>query len=339
MTGPVTILSTGLVTSVGLSAPAACAAIRAKIANPSPTRFLGSSGEWIGAHQVRLPMPWRGKAKLAKMAAMAIRECMDATQEDFARIPMLLCTAERDRPGRLEGLDDDLFGSVQRELGVEFSAESLTVPQGRVSFAVALKHARQLIGETGVSRVLIVAADSLLNWPSLEVYDRDSRLLTPENSNGFVPGEAAGALLVGPAVAGRHLQCTGLGFAMEPAHINSEAPLRGDGLSQAIRGALADAGCAMSDLQFRITDLSGEHYYFKEAALGFARIVRMRKEDFDLWHPAECIGESGAVAGIAAIAVAFAASHKEYAPGPGILCHAANDNGQRAAAIVRFGMS
>lgn len=338
MTSPVTILSTGLVTSVGLSAPAACAAIRAKIANPSPTRFLGNSGEWINAHQVRLPEAWRGKVKLTKMAAMAISECMDGAQDDCSQIPMLLCTAERDRPGRLEGLDDDLFGWIQRELGIEFSAESLVVPQGRVSFAVALMHARRLISERGVPRVLIVAADSLLNWPSLEIYDRDLRLLTDENSNGFVPGEAAGALLVGAALAGRHLHCTGLGFATEPAHINSEAPLRGDGLSQAIRDALADAGCAMRDLQFRITDLSGEHYYFKEAALGYARIVRERKEDFDLWHPAECIGESGAVAGIAAIAVAFAASHKEYAPGPGILCHAANDNGQRVAAVVRFGV-
>ena len=37
---PVVILKTGLVTSVGLSAPATCAALRAKLSNPTETHFL-----------------------------------------------------------------------------------------------------------------------------------------------------------------------------------------------------------------------------------------------------------------------------------------------------------
>lgn len=49
---PIAIKSVGLVTSVGLSAPATCAAIRAKISNPTETRFMGSDGDWIMAHQV-----------------------------------------------------------------------------------------------------------------------------------------------------------------------------------------------------------------------------------------------------------------------------------------------
>ena len=54
---PLAIGRTGLVTSVGLSAPAACAAIRAKLTNPSETRFIDSHGEWIMAHQVPLDAP------------------------------------------------------------------------------------------------------------------------------------------------------------------------------------------------------------------------------------------------------------------------------------------
>ncbi len=51
---PIAIRSVGLVTSVGLSAPAACAAMRCKISNPSETRFIDSAGEWIMAHSVPL---------------------------------------------------------------------------------------------------------------------------------------------------------------------------------------------------------------------------------------------------------------------------------------------
>ncbi len=99
------------------------------------------------------------------------------------------------------------------------------------------------------------------------------------------------------------------------AHIDSGEPLRADGLTTAINGALTDAGCQMHDLDFRITDVSGEQYYFKEAALALSRILRQRKEEFDIWHPAECIGEAGAAAGIAVLADANAACRKAYAAG------------------------
>ena len=86
---------------------------------------------------------------------------------------------------------------------------------------------------------------------------------------------------------------------------------------------------------YRITDISGEQYYFKEAALALARTLRARKEEFDLWHPAECTGETGAAAGAAIIAQACAAAQKGYACGPQVLAHMANDAGQRAALCLQ----
>ncbi len=145
---PIAIKSTGLVTSVGLSAPATCAAIRAKISNPTETRFIDSGGEWIMAHQVTLEQPWRGRTKLAKMAAMAIAECLEAIpREEWPTIPLLLCVAERERPGRIDGLEDQLFLDIQQELDATFAPESGIVPHGRVSAAIALAQARKLIYE------------------------------------------------------------------------------------------------------------------------------------------------------------------------------------------------
>src|SRR5262245_18547704 len=72
MSIPIAILNTGLVTSVGLSAPAACAAIRAGLTNPSTTRFFDPDGKWIKAHQIPLAQPWCGLVRLAKMASMVI---------------------------------------------------------------------------------------------------------------------------------------------------------------------------------------------------------------------------------------------------------------------------
>src|SRR5512134_3474808 len=140
---PVAIRSTGLVTSVGLTAPAACAAMRCKLTNPSETRFIDSAGEWIMGHGVPLEKPWRGLPKLAKMAALAIDECLAAVEkEERQNIPLLLCVAERERPGRLEGLDDQLFIDIAAELDTRFASTSRVIAQGRVSVAVALGHAR-----------------------------------------------------------------------------------------------------------------------------------------------------------------------------------------------------
>ena len=332
---PIAIRSTGLVTSVGLSAPSSCAAMRAKISNPTETRFMNSGGEWIMAHQVPLEHPWRGRAKLAKMAAMAIAECMDAIPKaGWARIPLLLCVAEHERPGRLEGLDDQLFIDIERELDIDFAPDSAIIPRGRVSIAVALLHARHLIHGNDTPLVLIAATDSLLSWPTLSTYDRHDRLLAEDNSNGFMPGEAGGAVLV--AADGR-LRCTGIGFGMEAAHIDSGEPLRAEGLTSAVKAALADAGCEMHELDFRNTDISGEQYYFKEASLALSRTLRQPKAEFDLWHPAEAIGESGAAVGLAVLIDSHAACQKGYAPGPGILTHFANDTGERASAVLRYG--
>lgn len=333
------IRRTGLVTSVGLTTPQSCAAFRAKITSPSETRFIGADGQWIMAHEVPLEQPWRGLTKLAKMAALAIDEALqDVSMDERNRLPLLLCVAEPDRPGRTGGLDDKLFGLVQAELGLTFAPQSAMLAQGRVGVAVALMQARSLLADARVPGVLIAATDSLLTWPTLSHYDQEDRLLTEQNSNGFMPGESAGAVLVGtPTGTVGGLVCTGIGFGVESAPIGSGEPLRAEGLTQAIKACLADAGCQMHDVDFRITDLSGEHYYFKEAALALSRTLRQRKEEFDIWHPAECTGEIGAAAGITVIALAQAAAEKGYAKGPRVMAHWANDGGQRCAALFEQG--
>lgn len=332
---PLAVLGTGLVTSVGLTAAASCAAIRARLADPTETRFITTAGEWIVAHQVPLEKNWRGRARLARMASLAIEEAMsDVPRDEWPAIPLLLCVAEPERPGRSDGLESELLEEVQAALGARFAPESAVVAHGRVSVGVALLHARAIIQRH--PRVLVAATDSLLNAATLRHYERSERLLMPLNSNGFIPGEGAGALLVGRPTGSPELLCTGIGVGVEQAHIDSEAPLRGEGLAHAVLAALDDAGCKMHDVDFRIADLSGEQYYFKEASLAVARLLRQRRAELDLWHPAECTGEAGAVAGVSAIAVADMACRKGYAEGNTILAHMSNDSGRRVAMTLQF---
>jgi 3-oxoacyl-[acyl-carrier-protein] synthase-1 len=335
-TKSLSIANTGLVTAVGLSAPAACAAIRAGVTNPTESMFMNTGGERIISHAVPMNVPRSGRARLARMTAMVIEECLARVpRREWDRIPLLLCVAEQSRPGRVQGLDDQFLGEVRELLHTRFDSESLVISGGRPGIGIALSRARHLLYDGGRSAALIVGTDSLIKSSTLSALEQEERLLTSRNSNGFIPGEGAAAVLLCVPFKGPRLEVVGLGFATESSHIGSANPLRADGLTRAIKGALADAACDMHDLDFRIADVSGEQYYFREAALALSRTLRRRKDRFDMWHPAECIGEAGSVIGPAMLAVADAACRKGYAPGPRILIHAGSDDGSRACIVVR----
>jgi len=339
---PLSVLASGMVTGVGLNAPSSCAAIRCAINNFTETRFMDKGGEWIIGSQVPLEQPWRGLAKLVRMVVPAIKECLaHVGNVRTEMIPLFLCVAEKERPGRLQGLDDELFHNVQTELGVRFHSRSGVIARGRVAGALALAEARQLIYEERLPLCLIAGADSFLVASTLDAYEKKDRLLTSQNSNGFIPGEAGAAVLIGSPQGsqGPELLCLGVGVGNEKASVESEEPLRADGLVQAFKAAFADAGRSIDDLDFRLTDSNGEQYWFKEAALAMTRTLRARKERFEIWHPADCIGETGAAVGPCVLGVALAAARKSYSPGPGALCHFSGDDGDRLALVLAGGHS
>lgn len=334
------IIGSGMVSAVGLSAPASCAAIRCAIDNFQETRFIDRAGEWLMAASVPLEQPWRGRTKLIKMAARAIAEALHSTPGLAPeQTPLLLGLAEGERPGRLKDLDRTLLHAIEDELGLRFHPVSNIIVHGRVSAAVALLEARKLLYQEGHRHVLVAGVDSFLSAATLTAFEQRERLLTSQNSNGFIPGEGAAAVVLAAPIASEQPQllCIGLGFGMEKATVEAEdLPLRADGLTQAVRAALGEAGCGLEQMDYRLTDISGEQYYFKEASLALSRNLRVRKEFFHLWHPADCIGEVGAAIGPAMLAVALAASRKGYGEGPKIFCHLGNDAGQRAVALLSY---
>jgi 3-oxoacyl-[acyl-carrier-protein] synthase-1 len=334
---PLVIANVGLVTSVGLSFPATCAAIRASIANHSPTRVYATDGQWIVGAQVELKESLKGRARFVRMLAMAIDECL-AARPERGDLPLLVCLPTPGRNDEVDTSDASLLSDLGRELSIAWEPSLSSVFRcGRGGVFAALARARMLMTDRHVSAVVVAAADSLLGTGTLSDLDRRRRLLTDYNSDGFVAGEAAGALLVTRTRSdGVNLVCRGLGVAREEALPDSGRPLRADGLTTSIMGALQEAGCAMQDIDWRVTDNSGEQYYFKEAAIALARLLRVRKEEFDIWHPAECVGEVGAAIGPIMIGAVLAAGQRGYAPGAMALLHAGDDSGDRYAAVLQL---
>lgn len=336
---PLAIVASGMVTGVGLTMPASCAALRCGINNFKDTRFIDSSGEWIVASEVPLDEPWRGVEKLGRMLASVLQETLASIPSlVLDETPIIVCMSERERPGRPEGLNESVMKSMLSLVDFEPHPASKTISQGRVGAAVALREGRKMLYEQGVPAVVIAGVDSYLSSSTLKSYEDGRRLFTSGNSDGFIPGEAASAMVITRPKPSDEPQLVlmGLGFGVEEATLESDIPLRADGLVSAIQNSLAEARVDLGWIDFRIVDLSGEQYWFKEASLAIARIMRVHKEEFDIWHAADCVGEVGSAAGPIALNFAWHASENDYSKGENILCHFANDDGKRAAVVLTY---
>jgi 3-oxoacyl-[acyl-carrier-protein] synthase-1 len=333
------VMSTGMVTALGFNASATLAALRAGISAVRETGWIDfESGEFLSGAKVSLPQWWEGLGKLADLLAPAIDECLQlVSAESRATIPLLIGVAAHDRPGRTPRLDEALLDEVEARLDLPRHPQSALFPMDQAGCGLALNTALDLIEHAQAKRVIVAGVDSFLHQPTLNAYIQRRRVMTPTNSNGFFPGEAGCSVLVGKAGThdGDELCIHGFGVAQESATINGTEPLRAKGLTQAVKQALNSAGVALKDVDYRLTDLSGEHYKFKEAAFTAGRLNEGERDaPLDLWHPVEFLGEIGAAILPCLLAQAMHAAQEQYAPGPLALCHVGSDAGARVALVV-----
>lgn len=328
------IVSVGMVTAVGLDAPSSCAAMRARLDGFQETRFVGPGREWLIGAPVPLPRSWMGSKRLAHMAAAAIVEAFDATPEARGQTALILCLAEEDRPGHPAPDGQRLLAHITEIAEIATAIPSRVVAHGRPSGHVALDAARRLLAAGEAPFVMIVGVDSYLTSHSISHYLARERLLTTQNSNGFIPGEAAAAILC--AASGGIARLTGLGLAREKAHIynGKDIPFRGEGMTIAYKEALAGAGCLHSDIALKIGDLVGEPYWFQQCALAMLRTQRVRSKVHPIWALGASLGNIGATAVPAMLGWALSAIQHGYAPSGPILIEASGDDGACGAAVV-----
>ncbi|WP_423600875.1 beta-ketoacyl synthase N-terminal-like domain-containing protein [Roseateles sp. MS654] len=343
---PLCVVAAGLVTPIGYRADTTLAALHAGV---SGVRSLGNhhppSGERLRGGRVALSQRWTGTWLHADLLAPAIGECLGAVTVSPKDVPWLVGTSATTRPGRPRRLDEALLPEVANRLGLPLHPASATLPADAMGAAYALERAAALIAEGRAKQVIVAGVDSFLHEATLNSLIKQRRLLVPGHLDGFLPGEGAAAVLVraadvlssGPEAG---MVVRGLTFAQEEAPIGSGRPFRGEGLTAAVAGVLNQTGLAMDDIAWRITDVSGEHFSFKEAMLAALRLDRAKRDSpLDLWHPIEFTGHLGAALTPLVLAWARHAFELGYAPGPCALCHVGNDTGGRAAFIVEAARS
>jgi 3-oxoacyl-[acyl-carrier-protein] synthase-1 len=341
------IKAAGMVGPVGLTAQAACAAIRAGISQFDELPYWDNANQpIIGAAIPGLSLDLQFGPRLVEMLSRAIQDCLaNAVGVRWQEVPLLIGLAEPGRPGGAD-LANEIVKRVEETVGVKFHSRlSQTIPKGHVAGCEGLRIARELFRTHKIPSCLICGVDSYINASSLFWLDQHWRLKRDDHTNGVIPGEAAAAVLAAcgesdPQQTRPTAEVIGMGFGHEEITVFIEQPLRGMGLANAAGLALAEAGLGYHEVDFRIADLTGESYGVREHVLAEGRLTKtVRHEDRPIWHAADSIGDTGAAAGVIQLVLAASAWAKGYAPGDRAVGFTSSVAGERAVVAIRRSIS
>jgi len=336
---PLRVTSTGICCAVGNYSAAVSAAIRGRLNLFQPSDFRDETGSPIKLSMLHEVSVW-GQARLQHMYRLAMTECLAglALSDDQPLPPIILIGAERERGVRFHRDMVYLLSSNRPE--EDYDPHTALGCLGKAGIAEALIGANQIFaGESPPEYVIIVGVDSFLDGASITHFLEQERLLCASNPDGFIPGEAAAAIALTPQPSDKPtLWVEGIGTAHEPASpLNNEIPLRGIGLTQALRTAIQSSGRSAEDFLFHASAISGEQWYFKEAGLAMDRVMTEKMAKFPHRTVAQSVGEIGAAFGPLMLSwIGDEMKPQDDNLGPRGLLHFANDNGQRAALAVHY---
>jgi len=268
-------------------------------------------------------------------------EPLDGTTGGPFRLGLALALPA-DRPG----LPDGLAALLRRLVGKAFPGRFSGIgvfPVGHAAGLLALDEAWRRIADKSFDACVVAGVESYLAPDTLEWLEELEQLHgagVTNNAWGFIPGEAAGAVLVmGAAVVERIGleplgEVLGVGVGREHNLIKTDSVCVGKGLTTAFRRSLSPLPVAarVSDV---FCDMNGEPYRADEFGFACLRTKERFESASDFVAPADCWGDVSAASGPLGLTLAVAAGRKGYSRGAYSLIWTSSESGERAAALVQ----
>ena len=345
--GPIYVGALGASTPVGRNAWSSAAAVRAGISGFTQHPYMiDTAGEPMRAAIA----PWLdiGITGVERFEALLF-PAIDQTLAPLSEAPSLRprIALSLGLPSPRPGLSTDLQPSLVKRLGEKYRGTFAAVaafPNGHAAGLLALEAAAKRLVQGAFDACVVAGVDSYIEPETLEWLEECDQLHGAgplNNAWGFIPGEAAGAvLLVRQEFVERlrinplaHVQ--GLGTAFEPKRIKTKTVCIGEGLTQAFRAALQalPEGIKVTDVY---CDMNGEPYRADEYGFTCLRTKECFESASDFVAPADCWGDVSAASGPLYIGLAAVAGMKGYAKGNAALAWTSSEAGERAAAFLQI---
>ena len=349
----VAIAAIGMTTPVGLTAQQSCAAVRAGISAMAELDFTIVNEEFDEVPVIGCAIPpvtdgYAGLGRWTRLATAALRDMIEQSGLSGAQLDSAALYLALPPLGR-EGFD----ARIGERLGVRVASvleldglahRTFVYPFGHAAGARACQDAIAQVAAGTIERAIVCGVDSLLEPDTLEFFLGKRRLKTGDVVDGFVPGEAAACMLFERRgrLEARGARAVSIieaaNVAIEPISIWSADPSPSTGLTDAIRGTFAQVGDVWHDTKLVVCDLNGETYRSKEYGTVAARVLSVIPNSYALWHPADCIGDTGAASFVVSMCVAARALGRGYAKSNRALIFGSSDDGLRGAVSLTRAM-
>ena len=245
------------------------------------------------------------------------------------------------RPGLPSSLELGLRAGIAAQFESRFNAVAMFHVGHAAGFIGMLAAIRRM--ETGVFDACVVAGvESYLAPESLEWLEHNEQLHGAgpnQNAWGFVPGEAAGAVLLATedVVARVGLEpfarVLSVGQGREEKRIKTQTVCTGEGLTTAFHESLAALpnGARVTDV---FCDMNGEPYRADEFGFAMLRTRESFASTSDFVAPASSWGDVSAASAPLGIMLAAIAADTGYANGTHAFVWASSEGGERGAALL-----
>ncbi len=337
------ILSMGMMTPVGLTAPQSAASVRAGITRFAETSLYDKRFEpftmSLLPDEVLPPLhPELEKTvgltsrqvRLLRLTAPALQEALKGFPDEGG-MPLFLGAPEhlKDRP---QPLNDGFLAQLGLQSGVGFDiAASKVIFGGRAAGLMALQAAMACLAAGKHPAVLAGGVDTYLDLYLLGTLDMEDRILGQAVMDGFIPGEGAGFVLLSSSGASfARISPVFTGF--EEGHLGSDKPYQGEGLAT-VFAEIFGSGAFAQPVREVYSAMNGENHWAKEWGVAFLRNQGSFDPSHGIHHPADCLGDTGAASGILLTILAAFGIGKGYRRSPALIT-CSSDLGNRAAVAV-----
>lgn len=343
----VLVAGVGARTAVGMTAAATAAAVRAAVAGFSQHPFMvdGTDKPMVVASCPALEIDLSGAERLAELAGPAVveavapliaAELLEQPVPTFIGLPA-------PRPGRPTAVATTVTNRIWAELtGAGFPDSPVrTFETGHAAGAMAVQAAWEAVRGGSTEFALAGGVDSYLEPETLlwlEANDQIHGAGPHNNAWGFIPGEAAGFVLLAaadrPRVQPAVLEMLTAATTRETKLIKTDAVCLGAGLTELFRtlGRALPRGTLIDHVY---CDLNGEPYRADEFGFAMVREKALFRDGAGFQTPAACWGDVGAAAGPLFLMLADAAARKGYAPGPVSAAFTSAEGGERCGFVAR----
>jgi 3-oxoacyl-[acyl-carrier-protein] synthase-1 len=339
------IIAVSARTPVGLSAEISAATVRAAISRFNEYPFISVRGEpLVVAADPQLAPDLEIRERLWAMlngVLDEIRRKLDRGARYDGPCYLLLALPET-RPG-FPDLDAEwIVNALQTRrppIGTQMHVE--LAGRGHAGAIQAVERAVQECSGGMDALFLVAGADSYHNPDTIMWLEQHLQFAQPTVRNGFVPGEAAGCVVL---ASNKKRQSSlgltalavvkGVSTAKEVLLRDSETGSLGIGMSQAVRNATKALRLPQDGVDTLYSDINGERYRSEEWGFVAMRTPYLWKS-LTYEAPSDCWGDVGAAFPPLAAALAVQSYARNYARGPRALVMAGSESGLRGALLIQ----